>query len=543
MDYPTGVKPWKIDRFRNAHENFLQRLKKDASFDLHLPDPAGTNLTAQESYNRCTANLQWLLRTALDEDLRLRAMGSGWSLGKVAVSESAIINTKRYRHKFRLGADNFAPGFLSTHRAENYRFLQCGNTIIDINDYLERDTPAKALRASGGSNGQTIVGGFSTNTHGAAIDFGGLAEMVRGIHLVSAPDRHYYIERETAVVTSPVFHDKIGAVGIRDDELFNAVLVSFGSFGIIHGVLVEVEDRYLLEQRMARIPYDQGLERAITRGDFSPLASHLAYPPDDAGHPIYHFDVAINPHDFAYNDPGKGAYVRVMHKVAYRQDYPRIDLPSRGFTYGDDVLGLMQTVLDRVERTFGWLNQRLIPGMVNRLFDTAYDRPDAAIGTIGETFRNTTYRGKLFSAAVGLDRRDVPAAIECCLRINESTKLAGAVALRFVRGTRATFGITRWRNSCVLELDGVDARVNHRFFEQLLEQLEVRHIPYAIHWGKINALIDARRLDYMYGAATVERWKAQRSRVMSREVQAVFNNAFMEGCGLHTYIPYPAPVA
>ncbi|MBB4080518.1 hypothetical protein GGR28_003152 [Lewinella aquimaris] len=544
MDYPVGVKAWKIDHFRNAHDNYLQSLSKNASFDLHIANPEWNGLSQLERYNRCTRNLQWVLRTALDNDLNLRAMGSGWSLSKVSVSDEAIINTKRYRHKFLLSEENFASGHLANHRAEDYRFLQCGNTIIDINEHLENESiPPKALPASGGSNGQTIVGGFSTNTHGAAIGFGGLPEMIKGIHVVCGPDRHYYIERESEVVTSRTFHDKIGAVGIRDDALFNAILVSFGSFGIIHGVLVSVEDKYLLQQKLARIPYNQQLEDVIVHGDFSGIAAHLSYPPNDAAHPIYHFELAINPHDFAYGDAGKGAYVRVMHKIPYRNDYPRIDYPSQGYTYGDDVLGLMQTVLDKIEGTFGWLNKQLIPKMVNTLFDTAFERPDAAIGTIGETFRNTVFRGKLFSAAIGLDRRDVPAAIECCLKVNETTKLAGAMAFRFVKGTRATLGITRWDDSCVLELDGVDSRVNHQFFHRLLDRLETLNIKYAIHWGKINKLIDARRLEYMYGSEVIEEWKAQRSRIMDPEVQRLFNNEFMEGCNLHEYVPYLAPVA
>jgi FAD/FMN-containing dehydrogenase len=177
-------------------------------------------------------------------------MGSGWSFSKVAVSEDAIINTKRLRHKFALGKDNFHQDFLNLGaKPDNYRFLQCGNTVIQINEYLEKQCqPVKCLIASGGSNGQTIAGAFSTGTHGAAVFKGALPEMVVGMHVITGPDRHIYVERASRRVTSELFQQKLGAEVIIDDELFNAILVSFGSFGVIHGVLVEVEDKFLLEK-------------------------------------------------------------------------------------------------------------------------------------------------------------------------------------------------------------------------------------------------------------------------------------------------------
>src|SRR5690606_113129 len=196
-------------------------------------------------------------KSALEKQMNIRAMGSGWSLSKVAVSDDAIINTKRLRHKFALAEENFLPQLLANGvNPSDYHFLQCGNTIIGINEYLEKEcVPNKSLRASGGSNGQTIVGAFSTGTHGAAMNFGALPEMIHGIHVVTGPNSHFYIERASNPITSSIFHNKLGAETVIDDALFNAILVSFGSFGIIHGVLVEIEDKFLLEQKRSRVAF------------------------------------------------------------------------------------------------------------------------------------------------------------------------------------------------------------------------------------------------------------------------------------------------
>lgn len=540
MGFPKGVKAWKISSFTNAHQNFIQPLDANQSYDLFLTDEDWQQLDQLRQYQACTKNFQWVIQQVLDKRMNTRAMGSGWSISKVAVSDDTLINTKQLRHKFSLNEANFDAGFIAQgNKAEDYCFLQCGNTIISINDFLENQLkPAKSLRASGGSNGQTIVGAFSTGTHGAALFYGGLTEMIQGLHIITGPKEHFYVERKSNPITSSHFHEKLGAQVILDDDLFNSALLSFGSFGIIHGVLLEVEDRFLLEQKLGRVPFDDGLKEAVMDGNFQAIEQHLKYPVDDAQHPLYHFELAINPHDFAFNSSEKGAYLRVMHKIPYREDYERINHPDNGYTYGDDTLGLIQSVLDGVEAVSGFLNRLLIPKMVNAIFDVAYKRPAEAVGTIGETFKNTIFRGKLFSAAFGLDRKDAVKVIEHCLMLNRKNKLAGVLALRFVKGSSATLGFIKWENTCVLEIDGVDAHISHQFVQILAERLEEVNIPYTLHWGKTNNILSRDRIAQMYGKEKIEMWKRQRSRIMQQEVQTIFNNAFMEQCGLDEYLPY-----
>lgn len=540
MAYPVGVRPWRIKEFSNAHKNFKQPLDANQSYDLFIDHEDFRRLDPLSQYTKCTENLQWVIADAMNKHFNLRAMGSGWSLSKVAVSDDAIVNTKNLRHKFSLPIDNFDGSYIeSGGRPENHIFLQCGNTIIKINEYLERRLrPAKSLRASGGSNGQTIVGAFSTGTHGAALNFGALSEMVLGLHIVTGPDRHVYVERASRPVTSSVFHQKLGVSEvIRDDNLFNAALVSFGSFGIIHGVLLEVEDRFLLEQKLLRVPFDENMERAVTQCDFSAIQHYLKYPLSDPDHTLYHFEMAINPHDFEYNSVEMGVYIRSMYKT-YSTDLPRRDPIETKYTYGDDTLGLIQAVLNSVETSVGFVNRALIPKLVNALFAVAYDRPDEATGTIGETFNSTKFRGKLFSAAFGIEMKNVRKVTDLILKVNKETKLAGVMAYRFLKGTQAMLGFTKWERSCVLELDGADASVNYQFMKEMAKGMEDASINFTLHWGKINRLMDRRLLDYMYGAANVHEWKRQRSRIMLPAIQKIFNNEFMEACGLDEYVPY-----
>ena len=82
-------------------------------------------------------------------------------------------------------------------------------------------------------------GAVAPGTHGAAIDIGGVQEYVVGIHLIGAGGRHIWLERASRPIVTDAFVAMLGAELVRDDAMFNAALVSFGSFGIVHAVLFE----------------------------------------------------------------------------------------------------------------------------------------------------------------------------------------------------------------------------------------------------------------------------------------------------------------
>ncbi|KAA5547905.1 FAD-binding protein [Adhaeribacter rhizoryzae] len=539
MNLPLGIKPLKINKWKwtNAHANFTQHLKKDASFELTVSDPEFKQQfpTFKEKYHQTTRNMQWLIKYAIDHKIKLRAMGSGWSLSKVGVTDDGLINTKKLTLKAELSESQVAPEYLAKGGSANdLLFAQCGNEIIRINDLLEKErNPAKSLRVSGGSNGQTIVGAFSTGTHGAAFKYGSVCDCVVGMHLVVGPNRHVWLERASYPVISDAFRAWLQAEVIQDDDLFNAALVSFGSFGIMHSVLIEVEPKFLLQQQLTQIPYNSQLEKAIISGDFSDLAPILKGPVPD----LYHFELAINPHNFQKNNQPDAVYFRVMYKRPYQPGYTPFDPSAKGkFTYGDDVLGLMQSVLDAIDKFPGnKLDLKLIPKTVNSLFKLAYNRPEAALGTIGETFRNTIFRGQLFSAAYGFSREVVPQLIDIFLELNKKIPFVGIMAFRFVKGSPATLAFAKFPNTCVLELDGADTQINYKFAEAFIREVESKNIPYSVHWGKINHVLNKERVRKIYGDATIDKWLGHRRQLLADEAWQVFNNEFLELCGLDRF--------
>src|SRR5258705_6562546 len=128
--------------------------------------------------------------------------------------------------------------------------FQCGNTVADVNGVLENDSQKRALFTSGAANGQTIVGATQCGTHGSALEFGALHDHIVALHLITTADKHYWIERKSRPVMAKAWVDSLGAKLMRDDDdLFNAAVVSFGSFGVVSAVVIETAPRYLLETR------------------------------------------------------------------------------------------------------------------------------------------------------------------------------------------------------------------------------------------------------------------------------------------------------
>lgn len=118
-----------------------------------------------------------------------------------------------------------------------------------------------AFDTLGGAAGQTIVGALSTGTHGGDFILPPVADSALALHLVVGNKKHYWIEpKPTNIKPSVIDKDKLKAkypVGVDfpgieiifDDDIFNAVLVSVGRFGVIYSVVIKAVPQYLLMER------------------------------------------------------------------------------------------------------------------------------------------------------------------------------------------------------------------------------------------------------------------------------------------------------
>jgi hypothetical protein len=498
--FKTGAAEW-----QNRHETFVEPIA-----DLYELGNE-TALAAMEAYNDATQGILKLVQEAADKQTTLRALGAGWSWTKIMMPESngILLDTKPLNSVFNISANSVVAGYAGDRK--KLLFAQCGNGVWELSRYLK--TKNLSLPTSGASNGQTVAGVTATGAHGSAFDVGAIQDCVVGIHIITGPGKHIYLERASYPVVSAGFVAGIHAELVQDDALFNAALVSFGSFGIIHGMMIEAVDLFLLESYMERMPYDDGLKHIMETLDFS-----NANLPCGNERP-FHFAVSINPYDLA-----GGAYVTTMYKRDYRDDYVKPSDNATGVGPGDDAAVFVGHLTDVIPA--------IVPTLVNKLLAGAMTPYHQQFGILSEIFDNTTLHGKLLSAAIGIRIEDVTKVTELMLQLNKDKgSFTGLFAYRFIKKSKATLAFTRFDYTCVFELDAAFSDRTLAFYHEAWKLLEDNNIPFTFHWGKMNE-IDPARMQRMYGDAAVA-WVNARNTLLTPEARKIFANPLLNNWGLN----------
>lgn len=494
--------------FDNWHESVHQKVTRLVDIWNGTPNQATI-----AGYNATTAGLQGLVKQALDEGLSLRGLGGGWAFTPVAATDGILLNTKPLNYQFRLANQNLHANYQG--RGDNLVFAQCGVSIAELNATLL--ARGKSMRTTGASNGQTIAGAISCGTHGSAIDVGAIHDSVVALHIVTAPDRHVWLERATAPLASDSLVAAVGAQLVRDDALFNAALVSFGSFGIIHGVVLEVDDLFYLQDYRKQYPNAAATWAAIEQLDFA----NVALPRGGAVRP-YFFQALFNPYDRT-----GGPYLTVMYRDATRP----AGAPSPGlhdkWRPGDSIADLVGGATD--------LTSQITPSLAPMLLHAMYPDVNGVAGTWGEMFWDTSSRGKLASTAMGIPMERAQEAVEALYDLNDEFQIPGFFAMRFVKGSQAPLAFTRHQErTCVLEVDGAFSNKMMAFYAAAWEKMNELGIPTTYHWGKMQPF-DAAGPVRMYGKPAVDAWKAARKTLLpTPKLRSVFSNQLLHSLRLDT---------
>ena len=503
MSRDPRITPTNLKVYTNRHDTFNQPI--DNLFDISN----GNTGDVVNDYNATTAAVQDFLSQAMQSNKRVRCLGGGWSFTKVAATEGWILNTKLLNMLMPISGVSIAP--LYTGDKDQLLFVQCGNSIQELDDYTQANQ--KSLKTQAASNGQTLIGAISTGTHGASIDVGGIQDYVVGLHIIVSPDKHIWLERASYPVVSDAFIARLQTEIIRDDELFNAALVSFGSFGFIHGAMIETEPIYLLEGYRILVPYDDKFKQVMTTLDFS----NATFLPCGTERP-FHFQVVVNQYDIP-----AGAYLTIMYKRPYTAGHQPPVKNLRKAGPGDDVPSFLGKFTD--------LLPAVTPLIVSNLVKSQYATYSKLMGTLGEIFTNTEVRGRVASAAVGFPLAYVSQVNDLLIRLNGSDgPFVGIFSYRYVKGSKASLAFTKFDYTCVMELDAVMSKETDKFYAAVWKAMDAANIPYTFHWGKINNLANAD-LSKMYGPARAS-WIKARNTLLPPTSLTLFNNQLLTDWGL-----------
>ena len=504
-----------IDRWKGEHQTYNQPIEGIHSFDdVGVPDDAVA------AYNQVTDELKGLVANALANGKTLRAYGSAWSLSKCGVSDHELINTAALTMVLQPGPTHFDAAYPDDNRGK-VRFVECGISIASINEYLF--ARKLSLKASGSNSGQSLAGVVSTGTHGSAFKFGACQEFVVGLHLVLGPAKHVYLQRSSEPVVNQSWTAKFGATLVNDDKLFHSALVSFGSFGIIHGIMIETREQFLLRAYRTVEPLNADLWEAI--GGLNFKQENLPKPKDK----LYHFEVFFNPNA---GTPPNEAFVLMMFEEDWHDDYsPPIWHSGTGglSASGLDVMGQLVSSLPMAIAN-------IVKGPLNDEVRKKF-APYEKVGAIRDLFRGEPTRGKTLACGVGLDLDNAEKALNIAFDTYENfgSVLPLLLSVRYVKGTSATLGFTKFPTTCVLELDAVNVSETQNYIKAVWKALNDAGIGFTLHWGKYNAYLTGPRVIDMYGQEAVDEWKHSRAILMENaDVSRVFDNGFLRSAGLDT---------
>lgn len=466
-----------------------------------------------KSYNRTSRAMQSLVREALERHEHLRSYGGAWSFSNAAVSNGILINSRNLNYLFEFGAEHLHTDYGSP--PSRLRLVQCGKKIAGLHNHLEG--LGLSLPTCGASNGQTIAGALSTGTHGAGLRVGAVPEYVVALHLVVSPTRQVWLERSSLKVTKDQLCGTVfGADLLRaDDDLFNAALVSFGSFGLIAGVVIETVPRFFLKK----------FAKKVKLSNLAPMLSTLNFQSVTLPGPVerlFHLEVRINP--FKTDD----AHLTTMYLFdALPAGAVLLDPPGELVVSGDltrVVAALSASKLATVLIGNAWAALGL-------------KEIDGKWGSLAEVFPDTTSPSGGASTAMGIPIADVNHALTALLALHAVEKPPVIFALRYVKSTSATLGFTCHGNvTCVLEIDGVNDKKGRtqEFYQAAWQTLRDLGIPLTMHWGKMHDLDTQAKVRLGYGDARVDQWLEQRRVLLpTQELRDVFANAMVRRAGLN----------
>jgi hypothetical protein len=494
--------------WQNKHRTVKQNVKR--LYDVYNRDENGNKLKgAPARCQNALRLLQEILKDAEDMGKCVRPIGAGWSLSKILETHDYLVNTR----PLNLIIPNFEAQFVEAGDNDTLLFAQCGASVKEINNSLAK--VGKSLLTSGGSDGQTIVGAISTGTHGSAYRIGSMQDFALGLHIITSSNEHYWIEGDNRIVTDSFIEQHMPrATRINNNEIINAALVSFGSFGIIHAVLLECDDIYKLKVHTKNVTLDQAQQCMNGPANFESI---------DLDPEPYHFEFIIN---YAKVD-------EVIIRAMYREDGAHTgddNLASSKIGVGADTLHIMSMIDDSI--LVG--QPKTILGLINGLLKKKYPDSDGEPNAPYQIFSGSEFQNDEpgMSIEIGIDATTTTEVLAKVLEVAQNFPFIGLIALRYIKKSKATLSFAKFPVTCTIEIPCIKANSTERFYNKLYERLDADGVDYTFHWGQMNNL-NAAKVRQKWSHEAVNSWiKARQTLLKTAQQRFMFSNKFLIDCGL-----------
>lgn len=400
--------------------------------------------------------------------------------------------------------------------AGNLAWARGGTTMREL--ALWAEGRGLSLSTSGDQLGPSLAGAVATGTHGSRLGYGGVQNMVRGLHLVTGPSSSVWIEPASQPILADnvvgLFADHI----IRDDALFYDSLLHLGAMGIINGAIVELEPKQLFDKVVPILklaPIWADWIKAVMARDFAQVAHLLGHD----GTPIF-YEFSLNPFDPKGEDSVHILYLQ-SHSLLENNEPGRTPRPADAVYYyaqqllNDDALKIASN-LDLPTLYVALVRDDLVQ------HPTQNGLPWSGLHAQDE---ETGARGALFNAGFAVPFDQLPQAISSmCAGVTSFTNDRQFIfTYRFVTKAAGTLAHLRWDESVAIELDGASPLFAAQYqvtqnseiaLELVQRAFDADGIDYCMHWGKLgnNAKLVARNFGSSAMAGSpIARWYQSRA--------------------------------
>lgn len=518
--------------------------------EIHCADLAGAAGT--DMFAAAAATLKDFLKVMTDRlaatsgDLLPKAfpkscglMGQGWSFANLVAADDLLLDLDGLTGIAAVASGTLHP---DNQLPANRQLMVLGGTRLrEIVNWGGMNGRNLTLKTSGTHLGPTIAGAAATASHGSRLGYGGVQNLIRGMHFVTSPTRSIWIEPASQPVLSDTAARKFSDAVVRDDALFADALIHLGSMGIVSGVIVElVPDTHYLHRFAFARPDSDWLARCAA-GQFSEIAATLGL----ASNPVF-YEVTLNPLDWQKSEaihsfylpapsPKDFALQSAVQPVSSDFTAKAIALlATHAETSGND--GYLQALDDPADNNRADAGSSAPPpifalyrSVVDQLVASGKLDPPLRWGELHGDIITGGYPGALWNASFAIDRSRLPDVIPLI-----GTAVAGfpptfVFTIRFVSNPAGTLAFTRFPETAVIEIDGISPNapggLGHygQFIidaaAKLRAALDAADIDYSMHWAKLGTLL-ADKVAKDFGdvndpATRAGRWRATRERLLA----------------------------
>jgi hypothetical protein len=486
-------------------------IQRDTNFDWqnygqNLSATVATYYLVSNGTDGSTAHGLSALRAVVQEVEQqggsLAPVGSRWCFSPAAVNTGAMVDVTRMAIQMPFSADQV------TVDPATVIHLQAGTTIQQLLTYVE--SAGRELLGMGGNCGQTVGGVISTGSHGGFRRTAGFPDAARALFVVAEKGDPYWLERASRPLVSAAFATSLAQAGVavlREDDLFNDAVIGLGAFGVLNSVVLDTAPAYFVALDRSVFDLDDKLRAAFFQGDFGQIGR--------ATEPL-HFEVVVNPFRCSRGTDGawrgtQAAHVTLMDKIPVGT--PTTD-EQPGSTLNDGDLG-------QIVATFAQLAPVALPPLVDLLIPVLY--PNRMVhGPLSWANPLSTTKAPTISLELGVSSDSAAHAFDATMDGMSATgfRLPGAIGMRQTAQSSATLSVAQWPLTFTFEFACLDVAGTADNLTRLLDYLERVGVAFSLNLGQIVGgsngppwLALNGRLNRIYGADRVARWKMSRARL------------------------------